>query len=125
MSRTPPSGSIQDHFPVIWRVVGAIPRGRVASYGQVADMAELPGRARWVARALKTCPDPSLPWHRVVRADGQLGLPADSSEGQEQVARLRAEGVVVSGGRIAMRHYRWRPSWEDLIYGPGSGQDMP
>ncbi|MFY9807940.1 MAG: MGMT family protein [Pseudonocardiaceae bacterium] len=82
-------------------VVAAIPVGSVLAYGQVAARAGLPGRARLVGRILAEDGD-DLPWHRVLRADG---TPA-AHLAAEQLARLRAEGVPVEGGRVRMRPYR-------------------
>ncbi|MEM6707228.1 MAG: MGMT family protein [Pseudomonadota bacterium] len=83
----------------VWQVVAAIPPGFVAGYGQVAALAGLPGRARWVGRVLSELPaDTRLPWHRVVTASGQI---ADRPGAARQRARLRDEGVLVRNGRIA------------------------
>lgn len=87
----------------ILAAVRAIPRGQVAGYGEVAARAGLPGRARLAARVLSSNTDPGLPWHRVVRADGRIAFPDDSREWQEQVRRLRSEGVEVRAGRVARR----------------------
>jgi methylated-DNA-protein-cysteine methyltransferase-like protein len=74
----------------------SIPRGKVSSYRDVARAAGLPNGARQVVRILHTLSRPlSLPWHRVIRADGRIALPA--GEGKEiQTALLRSEGVKVS-----------------------------
>jgi methylated-DNA-protein-cysteine methyltransferase related protein len=86
----------------IWQVVGAIPRGRVSTYGAVARAAALPGRARQVGYALRTAPaELNLPWHRVVGAGGQIVFPRSSRQHLEQARRLRAEGVRVRAGRVA------------------------
>lgn len=89
--------------PPVGRILAAIravPRGAVAGYGQIARRAGLPGRARLVARLLAGNEDPDLPWHRIVRSDGRIALPPGSAGFREQVRRLRAEGVVVEGGRV-------------------------
>jgi methylated-DNA-protein-cysteine methyltransferase related protein len=82
-------------------VVAAIPTGSVLAYGDVAARAGLPGRARLVGRILAEDSD-DLPWHRVLRADG---TPAPHLA-TEQLARLRAEGVLTEGGRIPIHRYR-------------------
>jgi methylated-DNA-protein-cysteine methyltransferase related protein len=82
-------------------MVAAIPAGSVLAYGDVAARAGLPGRARLVGRILAE-DGHDLPWHRVLRADG---TPAPHLAA-EQLARLRAEGVLAEGGRVPMRHYR-------------------
>lgn len=81
----------------LWRVVAAIPSGRVLSYAEVARRSRLPGGPRQVARALRLAPvDLQLPWHRVVNSRGRLGLPVGTAEHVEQVARLQAEGHDVT-----------------------------
>ena len=106
-------------YETIWRVVSRIPRGRVASYGQVAAIAGFPRRARLVGRALSQAPEQlHLPWHRVVGASGRLALPPGSPALAEQVRRLRDEGVAVRNGRVPMRVSAWAPSLDELVWGP-------
>ncbi|MBX6420737.1 MAG: MGMT family protein [Nevskia sp.] len=94
----------------ILRVVAAIPRGRVASYGQVARLAGLPRRARLVGAVLRAAPaTPGLPWHRVLNAAGRIALPDGSPAAREQRRRLRAEGVAFVRGRVDLERYAWRP----------------
>ena len=84
----------------ILAAVRAIPRGQVASYGEVARRAGLPRRARLAARVLSQNTDPGLPWHRVLRADGRIAFAEGSAGFREQAQRLRAEGVAVVNGRV-------------------------
>jgi methylated-DNA-protein-cysteine methyltransferase-like protein len=102
-SRAPAAGSGESGaLEAIWQVVGAIPRGRAATYGAVARAAGLPGRARLTGYALRAAPEElHLPWHRVVGAGGRIVFPAGTRQHQEQARRLRAEGVPVTAGRIA------------------------
>ncbi len=95
----------------IWQVVAAIPAGCVASYGDVARHAGLPGAARRVGRSLRCLPAGTrIPWFRVVNARGRLSLPAESRSHATQRQRLQAEGVVFrDNGSIDLRRYRWRP----------------
>ena len=86
----------------ILAAIRAIPRGQVAGYGHVAHRAGLPGRARMVARILGENDDAGLPWHRVLRSDGRIAFPEGSKGYREQSRRLRAEGVVVTNGRVRM-----------------------
>lgn len=91
----------------IWQVVAAIPRGAVASYGQVARLAGLPRRARLVGRTLRDLPEGSrLPWHRVVNANLGLSPRGNPEAIAVQRARLEEEGVTFSGARVAP-HHRW------------------
>lgn len=81
-------------------IVAAIPAGAVLSYGDVAARAGLRS-ARLVGRILAE-DGHDLPWHRVLRADG---TPA-AHLATEQLARLRAEGVLADAGRVTMHRYR-------------------
>ncbi len=108
---------IKPEYRRIYDAVRAIPRGRVASYGEIAARAGLPGRARLTGRALSEMPDdPHLPWHRVVRADGRLAC----MRGQrEQARRLRAEGVEVRDGRVRMSAHGLHHDLDREIWGSG------
>ena len=99
---------INASYKAIWKVVISIPPGRVASYGQVARLAGLPKRARLVGTALGAAPAGSLPWYRVINAQGRIALPPNSRGYREQCKRLREEGVVVSKGRVDLRRYGWK-----------------
>ncbi|MCW8196311.1 MGMT family protein [Proteobacteria bacterium 005FR1] len=93
----------------IFQVVLGIPAGRVATYGQVADLAGLPRAARLVGGTLKALPEDSkLPWHRVVNAHGRISLPMEG-HGQIQQQRLEDEGILFLNGKIDLANYRWRP----------------
>jgi methylated-DNA-protein-cysteine methyltransferase-like protein len=83
--------------------VRRVPRGRVATYGDIAYAAGYPGAARQVAWALHTS-SRGLPWHRIVGADGKILLPGEG--GFEQRMRLRSEGVEFMGLRVNMKEYR-------------------
>jgi len=108
----------------IWRVVAAIPRGSVATYGQVAGLAGRPRGARQVGRALGLAPATlDLPWHRVLAAGGRIALPTGSAARRTQIARLRAEGVPVDRGRVAMARHQWAPSLDELLWGPSVAGD--
>lgn len=102
------SSSYRDIYAVVCR----IPKGLVATYGQVAALAGLPGHARQVGYALSAVNDPSVPWHRVINAKGEISLRSGGSEGdQRQRLRLEDEGVRFdSRGRVPLDIYRWRPS---------------
>jgi methylated-DNA-protein-cysteine methyltransferase-like protein len=85
----------------ILAAIRAIPRGETAAYGVVAQRAGLPGRARMVARLLSQNDDPTLPWHRVLRSDGRSAFPPGSTDCEEQLKRLRREGVRIDDrGRV-------------------------
>jgi methylated-DNA-protein-cysteine methyltransferase-like protein len=96
----------------VYSVVSRIPRGRVATYGQVARLAGLPGQARLVGYALAALDDRSrVPWHRVVNAEGRISPRRDGSPAAT-VQRLRLEREHVrfdDGFCISLDRFRWRP----------------
>jgi methylated-DNA-protein-cysteine methyltransferase-like protein len=96
-------------------ILALIPAGRVVSYGQVADLAGLPGRARLVGKVLRET-DKTLPWHRVLGAGGKISLPKGSAGFDEQTGRLQEEGVPVVGGRVRMREWQWQPDLAELLF---------
>jgi methylated-DNA-protein-cysteine methyltransferase-like protein len=98
-------------------IVAAIPRGCVASYGEVATRAGLPKRARLVGRVLgEAGPAAKLPWHRVLRSDGRIAFPSGSKAFREQRARLIDEGVVVKSGRVDLARHGWQRDLDEQIW---------
>ncbi|MBK4991265.1 MULTISPECIES: MGMT family protein [unclassified Pseudomonas] len=94
----------------LYSVLGQVPPGKVVSYGQLAELAGLGRAARWVGRTLSQLPQGTrLPWHRVLGAGGRLSLASGTPSGDEQRARLRAEGVNVANNRVDMTRHGWRP----------------
>jgi methylated-DNA-protein-cysteine methyltransferase related protein len=96
------------------QVIRAIPRGKVASYGQVAILAGSPHGARQVVRVLHALSRvEKLPWQRIVSSRGTISLPRGG--GFEQQRRLlRTEGVSVSAdGSIDLERYRWSPRLDE------------
>jgi len=93
----------------VWNTAKAIPRGRVTTYGQLATAAGFPRAARLAGFALKnTPPNMTLPWHRVLNAQGKISFPARSAAFREQRRRLEAEGIVFLGGRVDLKRYGWK-----------------
>jgi methylated-DNA-protein-cysteine methyltransferase-like protein len=91
-------------------VIRKIPLGFVATYGDIADRAGLPGRARLVGTVLGMSPGgSSLPWHRVVGAGGVLSVGRYAPHaGRTQRMRLEREGVrFTRGGRVDLARHRW------------------
>jgi methylated-DNA-protein-cysteine methyltransferase-like protein len=95
----------------IYAVVRRIPRGRVATYGRVAALAGMPGRAREVGWALHALDDESdVPWQRVINARGEVSLRGEPAAARVQRALLEREGVVFGpGGRVDLAAHAWRP----------------
>ena len=88
--------------------VDAIPRGRVASYGQVAEEAGLPRSARFVGSVLKRfVNDSGVPWHRVLGSDGTIRVVGGTA--RDQAMLLRKEGVKVVEGRVRLAECGWDP----------------
>ncbi|WP_026376065.1 MGMT family protein [Aestuariibacter salexigens] len=101
----------------IWKVVSLIPQGKVASYGQIADLAGLPGRARMVSKALKCTPEElAIPWHRVLRADGKIAFPVGHEFGLQQQQLLREEGLQVDRLRVNLSACQWQPDLPTLLF---------
>lgn len=100
----------------IWQTVLQIPAGKIASYGQIADLAGLPGRARLVGKTLGLAPDElQLPWYRVMRSGGQLAFAAGTPPALAQQQLLLAEGVIVRNGRVA-KDFWWQPDLSELLF---------
>jgi methylated-DNA-protein-cysteine methyltransferase-like protein len=103
----------------IYAAIAAVPHGQVATYGGIAARAGLPGRARWVARALAEAPAAlRLPWHRIVAAGGRIALPAGSEAHAEQVRRLQREGHVVRNNRVALPAPKDESELDALLWAP-------
>ena len=92
-------------------MVRRIPRGRVATYGQIASLAGLAGHARQVGYALNALPDSTaVPWHRVVNAAGRISTRAVPGGELVQRLLLEKEGIRLDGrGRVPLDQLRWKP----------------
>ena len=98
-------------YQSIYAVVRRIPRGRVATYGQVAALAGLSGHARMVGYALSAVPAYStVPWHRVINAAGRISLRPAAGGGVTQRLLLEREGVRFNTrGRTDLERFGWQP----------------
>jgi methylated-DNA-protein-cysteine methyltransferase related protein len=108
-----PRRPARDYAPFTARAIAvmrSIPKGKVATYGQVAGVAGSPLAVRQVVRVLHTLSDVErLPWHRVIGGAGTISLKPGAGF-EEQKARLEAEGVKVTrGGAVDMTKHAWRP----------------
>ncbi len=96
----------------IYAIVRRIPAGKVATYGQVALLAGLPGRARQVGHALfRVAPHADVPWQRVINAKGEISAsPHRLGNDDYQQVLLKAEGVTFDrSGRIELEEFGWQP----------------
>lgn len=100
---------------LVLAAVKRIPRGKVCTYGNVAEVAGLPRRARLVGTVLRQTPaSRGLPWYRVINAGGRISFPVGSDAYARQRQKLEAEGVVFVGGRVDLRRYGWPARDEQL-----------
>jgi methylated-DNA-protein-cysteine methyltransferase-like protein len=111
----------QDPYAPIYEAIRRVPRGKVSSYGAIAQLAGMPRRARLVGTVLKnSSPALRLPWHRIVTASGRSAFPVGSDPHRTQRSRLQREGVKFSKDKIDMRRYAW-PSraieLDELLWG--------
>ncbi len=98
------------NYQLIYATVRQIPKGKVATYGQIAELAGLPRQARQVGYALHALPEKTtVPWHRVVNAQGKISLRTEGGADTTQKLRLQREGVRFNDrGVIDLRVYRWQ-----------------
>lgn len=114
--KTTTAGVKPEHAGIV-RVIASIPKGRVASYGEIAARAGLPRHARLVGRVLGDAgAEAKLPWHRVLRSDGRFAFKPGSRAFREQRARLIDEGVVVKAGRVDLERYGWERNLDAEIW---------
>lgn len=97
-------------YPLVYEIVREIPRGKVATYGQIAKLLGLPHHARHVGFALSNLAvDSTVPWYRVVNAQGKIH-PRHGGQPSFQRQRLEAEGIVFNQhDRIPLKVYQWCP----------------
>lgn len=93
------------------RVIQCIPKGKVMTYGQIAEAAGNPRAARQVARILHSMSKKhQLPWHRVINATGKIAI-KDDEKYNEQIYSLRIEGIEVgTSGKVDLKKYQF--NWQ-------------
>ena len=101
-------------YAAVYAVVKKIPRGKVATYGQIALLAGMPRAARQVGLALRITPGSiKIPWHRVINAQGQISMRQhdwQSGGDDYQRALLENEGIEFNAaGKINLKKFRWLP----------------
>ncbi len=100
----------ESRWEAFYEVVARIPRGRVATYGQVAQIAGFPRHARQVGYALAALPESrtDVPWQRVINARGEVSPRARSGLHRFQQDLLEQEGVIFDDGRVDLKQCRWQ-----------------
>lgn len=111
----------KEHYVQIWQTVQLIPYGKVACYGQIADLAGLPGRARLVGKALGKVPEVGwqampVPWFRVINSQGKISFPIGSELFEKQKNCLQNENVVLLGAKIKLTDFQWQPDLSELLF---------
>ena len=92
-------------FPASTTSSRQVPRGKVTTYGDVAQLVGQGCDARLVGYAMANCPD-DVPWQRVINSQGKISLQGDAAEKQRM--RLEAEGIEFDArGKIDLKHFRW------------------
>ena len=112
---------LNPHYQQIWQTVQLIPIGKVACYGQIADLAGLPGRARLVGKALGKVPkagwkNKAVPWFRVINSQGKISFPPGSEYFDKQKQLLQEEQVVIIGARIKLVDFQWQPDLSEILF---------
>jgi methylated-DNA-protein-cysteine methyltransferase-like protein len=104
-----PPPAMNERYESIYKTVRRIPRGRVATYGQIATLAGLDGHARQVGYALHALRGDGVPWHRVVNARGEVSPRTSGDSHELQRELLMAEGVTFDArSRIDLKEFRWK-----------------
>jgi len=112
---------LNPHYQQIWQTVQLIPQGKVACYGQIADLAGLPGRARLVGKALGKVPKAgwqgkTVPWFRVINSQGKISFPQGSEYFEKQKVFLQDDQVVVIGARVKLKDFQWQPDLSEILF---------
>ncbi|MDL1889963.1 methylated-DNA--[protein]-cysteine S-methyltransferase [Nitrospirales bacterium NOB] len=93
----------------IWSTVEKVPRGKVATYGQIARLSKLPRQARLVGYALHALPHGiQIPWHRIINSKGRISFPVNSDAFKRQKNLLEKEGVNFVKGRVDLKVFGWK-----------------
>lgn len=105
-------------YEKIWATIDQIPSGKVASYGQIADLAGLPGRARLVGTSLGFVPQGrTVAWYKVLRSTGQIAFAKGSEQALLQAGLLQEDGVMVLNNRVKLAEFQWHPDLAELLFG--------
>lgn len=101
---------MESFFERVYAVARQIPKGKVATYGQLALLAGSPRASRVVGSAMAACKEPTVPCHRVVDRFGGTKIAFDDYAPGTQRAMLEAEGVGFQlDGTVDLERFQWRP----------------
>ena len=102
---------VRRNYEIIWDMVRRIPTGKVATYGQIAELCGLSGQARLVGYALYNSPRGSdVPWQRVINSKGEISVSDLDGLYEEQKRLLKKEGIRFIKDRVNLDKYRWLPA---------------
>jgi len=109
LRRAATAGAETPPFEQVWRLVRRIPRGKVATYGQLSLLIDRRLTPVGVGWAIRAAPEGSIPWHRVVNARG--GISTDNEHPGLQRSMLEAEGLRFNKeGAVDLERFGWRPA---------------
>ncbi len=98
--------TIPNSYKLIWQTVQQIPKGKVATYGHVAELAGLKGQARLVGYALHSLPEATnIPWHRVINSKGKISFPKHLKAYKFQRRFLEKESIIFYNDKIDLENY--------------------
>jgi methylated-DNA-protein-cysteine methyltransferase-like protein len=121
--------TVEGNAALIIEAVRSIPKGRVSTYGAIAELAGLPRRARLVGTVLRqTSSTRAVPWFRVINSSGRISFPLGSEAHARQKKKLEAEGVDFVGGRVNLRMFGWPPSvasLDEYLWTPEGDRSKP
>ncbi|MBA4312633.1 MAG: methyltransferase [Chlorobiaceae bacterium] len=102
------TGKEKNRYQIILDNVRQIPKGKVATYGDITRLCGFINCARIVGYALRSLPEDSdIPWHRVVNSQGRISFPLNSSSHRMQRILLEDEGIVFRKNKIDLNKYDW------------------
>lgn len=108
-SATLNSSNTQNKRQKVFELLTQIPEGKVATYGQLAKLADIKNPRQVGALLHTNTDDQTYPCHRVIRSDGSIATGYAFGEQHGQIIRLRQEGVEVRGGKVDLSRYQWQP----------------
>lgn len=108
------SAVASDLYTLICKTVAEVPRGGVATYGQIARLAGYPHHSRFVSKAMAAAPESmQLPWHRILNAQGRSSLVGELQEQQRD--RLAEEGIAFIAGKVDLKQNLWNPVLDGML----------